>query len=234
MTRVVVEEFDARERAARHKEVLAGSRERGMRFGCGGLVLAALVIIGAAVAVAVARTGIVSVPVATDLLYRPATPVREVLPLAGYSEADIIAGVAARTVVNRASGTVTVSFTETELTTIASRALASAEKDLPFPIERAQVAIGADAIEVFALLPRDGRDVPLIVALSPELSDGRLHLRAERVVVGSLPVPKVLATVLTDIVEHTALGNVQRTIADIGTLDAIRLREGKLEVTIRP
>jgi hypothetical protein len=221
----------------------SGERSSGaMRraFGCGGCLFAFLLAAGLACVVAlmfVAKIGAFKVPVLSDLLYHPAEPAREVTPLAGYSQEDVLRSVGARAYVNPATGAVATVVTEQELTTIVAKGMAAAaEKDGAPSLTDVQFVITEDAIEFSAVTPGSERTpgVPVLVIAVPRVQDGKLAADIERIAVGSLEVPRFISSFVAATLGSHVLRALQDGIASVGTLQGVDLQDGRMTVTLSP
>jgi hypothetical protein len=208
-------------------------------FGCGGCMLAFLAAAGLACVVTlmfVAQVGAFKVPILSDMLYHPAPPEREVTPLAGYSQEDVLRSVGARAYVNPATGTIATTVTEQELTTIVAKGMAEAEKDGAPPLTDVQFVITETAIEFSAVTPGSERTpgVPVLVTAVPRVEDGKLAADIERIAIGSLEVPDLISSFVAATLGSHVMRALQDGIASVGTLQRLDLQDGRMTVTLRP
>jgi hypothetical protein len=213
------------------------SRAASRAFGCGGCALAFLLAIVLACVVAlmaVAKIGAVDVPFLTKAVYHPDEPVRDVEPLAGYSQEDVLRSVAARASVNPVSRTVTATISEQELTTIVAKGMAEAEADGAPKLKDAQFAITEGGIEFSARTASSGDGVPVLVDAVPVVADGALSLEVKRLAIGDFDIPGPVISFVASTIGKHAVQSLQRAIAELGTVTAVDLQEGRMSVTLRP
>ena len=152
-------------------------------------------------AVTVARTGLYDVPLLTGWLYEPKTVEREVNPLIGRGSDVVWREVAASGKYHLETGQADLSMTEVELTTIIAESIAMTE-GLPFEVERPQVAVDRDGLELYFVTPRGDRQVPVIIDLVPKIKGGVLSFEIERMTLGGAELPSLLSSSFAKLVNN--------------------------------
>jgi hypothetical protein len=157
-----------------------------------------LLILGvptAIVAVTLAKSGMMQIPLLTKSLYRPVSPTRLVSPLVG-SDAEVIWREALasakqdRTIV---PAEVTMSMDESRLTTVIRQGLANQASALPFKADDAQIALDHNRAELFFNTERGGEKVPVRLTFLPSVDrSGKLTVEVTEVIVGGAGVPAML------------------------------------------
>jgi len=238
MTKTELENPETRQ--ALKKEIMAEIKQDARRrrllncLGCLTLELLAVLIPLVFVAVLLARTGLVQVPLLTSWLYRPVAPSRTVLPLAGSNTADILIAEISKPKVNPNFGTFKISFNESELTTMAKDGLNAAGDSLPLKVDSVQVAVDADAVELFATSPQKGRAVTIRIRFVPNVDGGKLKLTINELKIGSLDVPPGASGMLATLLDKSLASAMESGIGQLGQLVNIELAKGFLRVEIVP
>ena len=222
------------------KEVHKQSRHRSGgsgSCGCGGcislLILGFLGIIFFGVVI-VAKTGLWEVPLLTERLYSSVEPVREVHPLGGYTNTDILQVIGLRAQYNPVSGQVSSFMIEEELTTLAVRGIEELGDDVPFEIKNVQLAIERGFIEVNFSTPTKKRDVVIQFNMIPEAKNGKFGLLIEEIIIGGVTVPDFLGKTMVGIISNTVIKSMNASLSDIGTLSNIKLKKGVMDVYLNP
>ena len=201
--------------------------------GCAGIVALALVALLSAASVAVAKTGLVEIPVLTNAFYEAPKPVREVSTLLGYSSSDILSTLTARAQYSPVTGTIHTFVVEEEFSTLLSNALKEAD-GLPFEVRRFQVAVERKHMELFVIAATDARDVGVVIDVVPRVVGGQLDLEIERVQVGALQAPQFLVRSLLAIVDRFLVQSVNASLVEVGQLTKIQLEEGRFTLYLKP
>lgn len=209
-------------------------RRQALGCGCSVLVFLALTVLPAAyVAAQLAKTGFVDVPLFSRHLFHRSEPSREVLPLAGTPPDAMAKVIAAGATYEPKTQNASVRISEAQLTTIVNDALRNAPTDImPFRVTSAQVAVDADAVELFLVTPQDGRDSTVKVRFVPGVRDGAFVGDVLSMEVGSFVVPDRIADGLFSAFGAYALSSVQSAIAGAGTLQSIDLAQGSMTFVI--
>lgn len=236
MTKIESENRDDRELLKREiiNEIRAGERRRRIA-GCLVKLFVDLLIIGIPLyllAMLLAKTGFVSIPLLTDWYYRPPMPVRVVQPLAGTSAEDVLRVAAARVKLDTAANRLAFGLKESELTTLVKAGVDSAA--LPFPITNVQIAVDPDRLEFFAVTPKDGRNVPIVANIVPSVIDGQLRMKLESVRLGALELPQMVSGAFAALIDRSLGDALTAGLASIGQLKAVKLETGELIFEIAP
>lgn len=230
------------EREELKEEIKSELRHEAFRrkmFGCGACAVMWLFVIGLPVfflARTLSKTGFFDVPVLGTRYYKPSAPVREVLPLAGSTKDTILASLRAKIKFDPRLGTAKIPFTEAELTTLVrdTVAEAAANDGLAFAVEKAQVAIEPDLVEIFAVLPRDARDTTVRLRFTPLASKGKFEIEIREVVLGDYVVPQALAKTVVNTLAQGLVSAISEGAEGLGTLNAITLAPKRMEIVIIP
>ena len=227
----------AEDREALKKEILAEIKSDARRkklLGCAGCLLFEFLLVAVPLvfaAVIIAKTGLVSVPLFTNWLYRPAEPVRTVVPISGMDSEQIMRAALLRADIDPALGKVEVKLLESEMTRLVRDGLAAAEDSLPLPLRSAQLAVSPDGIEFFALTPKDDRNVTIKGEIIPTVKDGRVEFGIRGVSVGALTVPDGISRSLAPIFDRV-INDALAGSSDLGELKDVRLEEGAMTLVV--
>ncbi len=236
-------ENDIEQQATRQelkKEIMAEMKHDARRkkvvhcLGCFALELLVIAIPVVFVAVMLAKTGLVNVPLLTSWLYRPNYPSRQVQPLVGSNAAEILIAQATRPKVNPNFGTMTVSFSEAQLTTIAQEGLTAAGSSLPLPMKSLQIAIDADSLELYGVSPQNGRDVTIMAKIVPSVDGGELKIDVKELKIGALDVPASASQMLTPLLDRSLGQTLVKSISQVGQLVGISFEKGIIRFDIVP
>lgn len=166
--------------------------------GCGGcllLIILVFILAGAAAA----KTGLVSVPVFSGN-YKTPEPTRVVDAPRGFGtvQQTLTQSVAASV----QSGTLSIELTEEMLTALVRVGpdLPSVGADIDVDMNRAQVVVLEEQVEVFVPIQRADRETALTIWLEPTVtSDGSLAVEQASIAVGNLRIPvKRVTRMITD------------------------------------
>lgn len=230
---------DAAEREKFKKEVIReirrGERRRKL-LGCFGCLLVEIAIILIPVVWAasiLARTGLAEVPLLTSRLYKPAEPSRVVTPIAGADTEQLMSAAAARAKYNASTGAVTIELKEAELTALIGGALSGQQGQLPFAVKSAQAAVLPEGLELFLVVPREGRDVGVRLLLGLGVSDqGKLDVRIKEGQIGGQALPDFVSQLASSALGPILGDALTDSLGEAGTLTSIETRDGVLAVSI--
>lgn len=197
-------------------------RRRSFRSGCccfGVVLLVALFIV---IAAAVAKSGIINVPVFSKLFYVTPRPTRSVT--VSPAAAEIITKGA---VVSQAGEKSVVTLTEAELTYLARQLLASGAEPLFAPT--VQTAINPNGVELFGLLLKPVR-ANLTATIVPTVAEGQLRFTISAITLGDLSLPPSLAQNLIGEALQASLAPLGSSVQTLGELKNVTLREGSLVI----
>ena len=210
-------------------------KKRKKIFACCLLELAAIIFIFGGATIAIAKTGVVTIPLFSKIFYQPPTPQRivTVTPEETNTFEKEITGKFEQQVKSQIKPGVTgqkieVNFelTEKDLTAF----LKSAELSSGSPLRNVQASVTPEAIEIFGQLEELNRTF-LTVALKPEVSENNLKIKITKIRLGTLSLPAVLGNFLVEKFLDNQIKSAEDALAKIGKLENIILSDGK--VTIR-
>jgi hypothetical protein len=184
------------------------------------LILAA--IIGAA---ALAKTGLVSVPVFSDLFYRLPLPERQI----DFSNQTNFKAEGFSMTAGAGKNEIIISLTEKELTFLLRQSLASGSNAIFAP--NLQAAITNGQVELYGLLQKP-LSANLTVNIQPFLTNGRLDYKITEFKVGDLSLPLVI---VDNLVNWTFGGKINQFIGSIAEnyrFNRLDLTDGKVTIDI--
>lgn len=147
----------------------------------------------AILAVMVARTGLMRIPLLSNSLYRPVAPTRLVAPLVGETAEVAWRESLASAKYDKLTGVVTMQMDENRLTTAIREGLAAQADALPFVAKDAQVVLDRNRAELFFYTERDTETVPVRMTFLPSIDRlGNLNVDVTEVVVGGAVVPSAM------------------------------------------
>jgi hypothetical protein len=145
------------------------------------------------VAVMVARTGLMRIPLLSSSLYHPVTPTRLVAPLVGETAEVAWRESLASAKFDKITGVVTMEMDENRLTTAIREGLAAQADVLPFKTKDAQIALDRGRAELFFFTERGAETVPVRMAFLPSVDRfGNLKVEVSEVIVGGAAVPTAM------------------------------------------
>ncbi|MBI5621949.1 hypothetical protein HY933_03750 [Candidatus Falkowbacteria bacterium] len=194
-------------------------------FGCFNCLVLALIVMAfllAGVLSAVAKSGVLTVPLFSDWLYTEPQPLHPVA--ATNTDLDALQRDVLRTLAQTQSTTVV--FYETELTALLQQALTAAEQSqVPLTITDGQIAIASDRAEVWLRVSRPVAGV-LTMAFVPRIQNQQLFLEVKELKLGQLSLPRGWGQILVNATINKTLGRAL-TDAPVVLRDA-RLTDGQL------
>ena len=128
-----------------------------------------------------------------------------------------------------AGGSVTITITEEEMTSLIAQALAKQAESAP--ISEPQVHFRNSRVEVYGTVQvADSLALPGLVAFSITVTDGELDVTVEEVAVGPLPIPEPLLETLTDVLNEGLSKAVQFEEIEILITD-VQTGEGEMTIS---
>jgi hypothetical protein len=195
-----------------------------------------LILLGSALGAfwAVASTGLVRVPVLTDLAYRAPEPVRHVspgIPLETSVSADIVRAVNARGQAGAlADRSIELRLSEANFTA-SLRSLMERSGLNTFDATLAQVTIDPSAgFEFFLPFKDNAQGSAVRLRVDATAKDGALALKVTRVTVGTLTLPTFLDELLLGPLVRNNLAQFNQEIGRYLTLSSLRFEPGALVV----
>lgn len=185
------------------------------------------------VAAALAKTGLVAVPVLSSVLYHPRQPQRLVRPIAGATPESVIQAAAYAAKLDPVTRLATVHLTEAQLTTVVDPIL-QLETSLPFHVVHGQVAIDADAAEAYAAIASKDRQSSLLVVFHPRYDNGVLSLNFEKIAIGDLDLPGFLLRIIETRANKAVNEAFAGGFSGAGKIASLTLTPGVLDVALDP
>ncbi len=239
MTRI--EPASPSEREALKNEIKKEIRQENLRWrlgafgGCSLVVLVALAIPTYFVAATLARTGFYKIPFFTQRYYKAAAPVRRVMPLVGSNAQTVITSAVSKAKFDPHTSLLTLTLTETELTTMVQEGVRKAKDgDLPFPVRDVQVAFDDETVEVFAVSPQAAGDTTVRARFVPSADRGTISFRVQEVRVGDLVLPRWLAQSAFDKAGKAMSQAILAESGNLGSLFRIEFSKGSIRFFIMP
>lgn len=202
-------------------------------LGCVLYTLLVIVVFAGIVIIAVAMSGIIAVPIVSQKFYAPPAPTRAVQ--AGEENPQVLLDAIGRAIASSSTTNVRtphlVEYKEAELTAAARGALADAAKRGDVIIDRTQVVVRPDAIEITGRFRVKGIMLDAQFNVVPSVADGVIKLAIVKARLGDIPISPAIAKIILD----TALGRDSSTwdlvIAE-HEVQSIRLEDGAVELTL--
>lgn len=238
---VRVEPASASEREALKSEIKKEIRQENFRWrlascgGCSLVVLVALAIPSFLIAATLARTGFYKIPFFTDRYYKASAPVRRVVPLVGSNAEATMSAAVARAKFDPHTSLLTLTFTETELTTVIQEGVRKAKDgDLPFPVRDVQIAFDEGTVEMFVVSPQKAGDTTVRARFVPSADRGAISFGVQEVRVGDLTLPKWLSQVAFNAAGRAMSKAILSASGNVGTLHRIEFSKGSMRFFIMP
>ncbi len=199
------------------------------------LLLFALIVLLPAyfLASAVAKTGLVEVPLLTSWQYHPAEYTRRVVPLVGSTSEQILKSVAAKASFDVTTGDIALPITEDQLTSLVAAGLRDAGDALPFKISSIQAAILPGEIEIYAVIPRPARFVTAVIRFGLAVNQGQVEVQAKQLLIGAFEAPKSLADLVTPTLSKGINDLLSQSAGGMGEITAINLEDGRMFIKLR-
>jgi len=168
---------------------------------------------------ALARTGLVQIPVLSEIFYKHPQPIRTI-EIDEDAEADFK--------IKTSDHSQTLEISEENLTYLLKRSLTRGED--PYFSENIQAVISEEGIEFFGFLLKPFR-TNLTMMVRPYASSGRLYLELLSATAGNLSIPPALADWLTKNLLAGILDELNQEIENLGNLEKVELFTGRLVAT---
>lgn len=207
-------------------------KKRRKTLTCCFLELLSVVLVLSLIATAVAKTGLVKVPLFSKIFYKTSAPQKVVTVTSEEIknfETDITEKLKSQVKSQIKPGApsqkveVNFEFTEKELTSF----LKNLEAQKTSPLGNAQVSVTKEAIEIFGEMEEPSK-TSLTVAFKPEIKDDKLIIVLKKIKLGALPLPSSLGNFLVDKFLSSQLRAAGEAISKTGKLESIALEEGKI------
>jgi len=208
-------------------------KKRGKILTCCILVLLLTIFFSSLIAAAIAKTGLVDVPIFSKILSKTPAPRRIVTVTPGETEnfetavtQKLKSQVEPRIKPNGTGQKIPVrlEFTEKELTLFLKDI--EAQQEEPF-MKNAQITVAEDAIEIFGEMQQP-KKIFLTLGLRPELKNGDLTVALTKIKLGTLSLPVSLSNFWVNKFLNDKLKTVGETISKVGKIENISLEDGKI------
>ncbi len=128
-----------------------------------------------------------------------------------------------------ASGSVTITVTEEEMTSLIAQALAKREESVP--ISEPQVHLRNSRVEVYGTVQvTDSMALPGLVAFSISTAGGEISVTVEEIAVGPLPIPESLSETLADTLNAALSENVRFEEVEVLITD-VQISAGEMTIS---
>lgn len=229
------------ERDALKAEIKAELRRDAIRgriaaFGsCSLLMLVALSIPAYLVASSVAKTGLVRVPVISGGNHSPVEPSREIVPLVGSGPEDVIASVMAGADYDPATGRITLTLSEQQITTLVASSVSGqklGEGPDAVTLTSAQIAVESDEMELHVTAKKGDRSTSAALLFEPMIEHGKFDMKAKRLVIGELEVPEFVAEALLSTIASPLRTAIDDAFGGVSGIREFRMEQGVIHITI--
>lgn len=231
-----IEEKDEKEKLKEEirEEVVAGmKKKRHKKFlTCCLLELLFVLLILVLIATAVAKTGLVEIPVFSKIFSKVSSPQRVVTitpeeiknfdtDITKKLEQEVKSAI----VPGRTDQEVEISleFTEKELTVL----LQTLGSNGNLPLLNPQISITPEGLEIFGEIS-EPKKMYLTINIKPEIRDNNLEIKIKKIKIGTLSLPAIFGNFLVERILKTQLDEVRDEISKIGKLENINLEDGKI------
>lgn len=214
-------------------EVISEMKKKKHRkiFSCCFLKLLFVILILGGLTAALAKTGVVDIPVFSKLFYKPPAPERVVLADVGAEKSfeDILGQKIEQQIESGEKSEdgkkieVSLEFTEEELTGFIKDIEASENS----PFTNSQVSVSSEGVEIFGQLKELNKTF-LTVVLKPEITEDDFKISFKKIKIGTLPLPGALGDFLADKLLKDQIESVKKIISKNGKLESIDLLDGKI------
>ncbi len=205
------------------------NKKRKKFFTCCFFELLFTILILGGLAAAVAKTGVITIPVFSKLFYDKPAPQRIVSINPGETKsfeekiAEKIGQLKFKTPAAGENPEVALEFTEEELTGFI-KSMEAAENS---PFTDSQVSVSPEGIEIFGEL-KDLNRAFLTIALKPEVINNNFKISFQKIKLGNLSLPASLGNFLADKLLKDQIDSAEKSVAEFGKLESIELFDGKI------
>lgn len=186
----------------------------------------------------VAASGLYEVPLFSGWAFHEPEPLHEVVLEEDYENVGVLERM--RTEINELIRThypgqlrvsaASVSIEETLLSTYLYQNVSMAAGHADAEIEKAQVALEPQGMEIFVHMIHKGRPVYISFLVIPQVVDNDIYLDIQSARIGSLPIPSFAASFVLNTFLGSALSVLQIPAVGFVHLDSIDLLYGKLKL----
>ncbi len=226
------------------------SRKLTSCFGCLVFLAIFFIVLFLLGSIALAKTGLVEIPVISNIFYEKPRPSR-VVEVSDEEVENIYMNVQ-RDMENRMKSLlmdrvmnakfdlaqqefkidqnpvrINLLFTEKDLTAIMKKGLAG-RKDMP--VSDMQIAILPEEMEIFMELEQPVKGI-LTVNVVPRAEDGKLDLKIRKARLGNMPIPAFLLDLFTNNILKSKIDELNDQLFMGANLETLQLSDGKVEMT---
>jgi len=187
------------------------------------LFLILIILLAVIVTAVIAKTGIVEIPIFSQLFYQLPQPTRQI-EISDSTNSAVLG----LNLESASKNLVTVEITEENLTSLFRQEL-SGKKDSLFA-ENVQAVITTEGVEFSGLLIKP-ISVNIILKLKPELVDHKLDFKLIQAKIGDLSIPPAFANQLVDKFLQDKIEEVNQSLNKVGQIQDVELLNGKLIVS---
>lgn len=205
------------------------TKKRKKFFTCCFFELLIIILILGGLVAAVAKTGVITIPVFSKLFYDKPAPQRIVSispdETKSFEEkiAEKLEQLKFKTPAAGENPEVALEFTEEELTGF----IKSVEADENSPFAGSQVSVSPEGVELFGEL-KDLNRAFLTITLKPEVINNNFKISFQKIKLGNLSLPASLGNFLVDRLLKDQFDSAEKSIAEFGKLESIELFDGKI------
>lgn len=203
--------------------VKVSGRGVGKKTGCAIILLLVLMAFGLWILVLFARTGLITIPGISPIVFTAPAPDHQVAP--GILMEESISQQLSQASTSTA---IALRMSEESLTASVRRVLAGSNVNF-IDAEKTQVIVETDGIEIF--IPVEGKDTAVMVRLLPEIENGAFTLSIRGVDVGTLALPGVIVDSMLRPAFDASVDEFNRELAKHVLLEQIRLESGSLSIS---
>lgn len=202
---------------------------------CSVILILVFIVLGAVLALVMAKSGLWQLPFFSDYFYHAPQPVYQVAD-SSFSEADLLSrlrqNATNEALKQKKSSNLSLSLdlTESELTALL---LVQAKKnpELAQNIESGQIALTPTSAQLF-LKAKSPKNLIVTLDFVPEIKDNKLNLAVKDFKVGNLSLPGFLGELLVENMLSDTLNTLLSSMSLLGKLESITLAEHKLKAGI--
>lgn len=208
-------------------------------LGCGSCTIAFLVLailISGFVSYFLAKSGMVHIPYASDMLYKEPRPTYIVQTLAGETQQDIFSTLkntvtnSLATINNALNSRIDLQLSDSQLTRIISDQVAQ-NSSLKNRIDYLQVAVLPQNLELFIKLKKP-QNTYLVFEILPKVTNNKIDLEVVSFKIGSLKMPNFIGNAIIAPVAEQALNLIIKPFIAFGKIQDIKLDYGKVLIGV--
>jgi len=199
---------------------------------CFAIVIGVALLFVLAALYAVAKSGIVEVPLFSHFYYSPVpTRVIQAAALSPDALQEILAQQLTAQVMARRKPPYAVKLTEKELSGVAEQALDTALQEAGWKLVSFQIAVRPTDLELFGKLEHASFKLEALIRFTPRLEQGALKLDPVLIQIGDYRLPPALTYQLIGYLASRDMGAWSLKFGDT-VLDGLQLHDGYLELQV--